>query len=94
MKNIIIGAILFVSFILSSCGNSIERDAKKVADIQCKAQKLMQKVTSGDMSVMTEATKLSSEATSLQQELEGKYISDADKQKFAEALLKDMGDCK
>jgi len=91
----IFGAILFASTILTSCGGgSIERDAKRVAELQCKAQKLMQRVTSGDMSVMEESTKLTSEAESLSKELEGKYTSDSDKEKFAEALLKEMGNCK
>jgi hypothetical protein len=91
----IFGAMLFASFILTSCGGgSIDSDAKKVADLQCKAQQLMQKATSGDMSVMTESTKLASDAAALSKEMEGKYTSDSDKQKFAEALLKAMGNCK
>ena len=48
----VIGAILFVSIIFTSCGgNSIESDAKKVADLLCKAQKLTEKAASGDASV-------------------------------------------
>jgi hypothetical protein len=90
----IFGAILFASTILTSCGGgSIESDAKKVAELQCKAQELMQKATSGDMSVMEESTKLASEAANLSKEMERKYTSDSDKQKFAEALLKEMGKC-
>jgi hypothetical protein len=45
------------------------------------------------MSVMEESTKLASEAATLSQEMEGKYTSDSDKQKLAEALLKEMGNC-
>ena len=91
----IFGAILFTSVILTSCsGGSIESDAKKVAELQCKAQKLMLEATSGDMSVMAESSKLTSEALALSKEMEGKYTSDSDKQKFAEALLKEMGNCK
>ena len=91
----IFGAILFASTILTSCGGgSIESDAEKVAELQCKAQELMQKATSGDMSVMEESTKLASEAATLSKEMEGKYTSDSDKKKFAEALLKEMGNCK
>lgn len=91
----IFGAIIFASVILTSCGGgSIESDAKKVAEHQCKAQKLMQKATLGDMSVMEENTKLASEATTLSKEMEGKYILDSDKKIFAEALLKEMGNCK
>ena len=88
------GAMMIASIILTSCGGgSIESDAKKVAELQCKAKKLMQKATSGDMSVMEESTKLASEATTLSKEMEGKYTSDSDKEKFAKALLKEMGNC-
>ena len=91
----IFGTILFASLILLGCGGgSIESDAKKVAELQCKAQQLMEKATSGDMSVMEESTKLASEAADLSKEMEGKYTSDSDKEKFAEALLKEMGNCK
>jgi hypothetical protein len=90
----IFGAILFASAILSSCGGgSIESDAKKVAELQCEAQKLIQEATLGDMSVIEESNKLASEAADLSKELEGKYTSDSDKQKFAEALMKEMGNC-
>ena len=86
---------MIASTILTSCGGgSIESDAKKVAELQCKAQQLVQKATSGDMSVMEESTKLTSEAAALSKEMEGKYTSDSDKKKFAEALLKEMGNCK
>ncbi len=91
----IFGAILFASFIMTSCGGgSIESDAKKVAELQCKAQKLMQKAATGEMTVMEESTKLASEAATLSKEMEGKYTSDSDKEQFAKALLKEMGNCK
>ena len=91
----IFGAILFASVILTSCGGgSIQSDAKKVAELECKAQKLLQKATSGDMSIMEESTKLASEAANLLKEMAGKYTSDSDKKKFAEAFLKEMGNCK
>ena len=88
------GAILFASIILTSCGGSIDSDAKKVADLQCKYQKLMQKASSGDMSVLSENTKFAAEVAELTKEMEGKYTSSADKEKFSIALLKAMGDCK
>ncbi len=91
----IFGAIMIASLILTSCGGgSIENDAKKVAELQCKAQKLMQKASSGDMSLVEESTKLTSEAVALQKELDGKYTSDADKEVFGKALLKEMANCK
>ena len=98
MKNnrlIILGATLFFSILLSSCGNnSIESDAKKMAKLQCEAQQLMEKAAGGDISIMTESAKLTSNAAALSKEIEGKYTSDSDKKNFAEALLKEMGNCK
>ncbi len=90
--------IVFASFILTSCGgNSIESDAKKYAELMCKAQKLAtevaSKAASGDMSAITESTKLATEAASLANEMQGKYKDAADYQKFTAAYLKAMGDC-
>jgi hypothetical protein len=91
----IFGAMLFASVILTSCGGgSIESDAKKLAELQCKAQKLAQKAASGDMSIIEESTKLTTEATALSKELADKYKLNIDKKKFAKALSKEMGNCK
>ena len=91
----ILGATLFASLILISCnGGSIESDAKKIADVQCRSKQLMQKAIMGDMSEMAESSKLASESIALSKQIEGKYTSDSDKKKFAEALLKAMGNCK
>lgn len=93
--SIVLGTVLMLTTFLSSCGgNSIESDAKKVAELQCKAQQLALKAASGDMSILEESTKLSTEAAALASEMENKYTSDSDKQKFGEALLKEMGNCK
>ncbi|PHX82066.1 MAG: hypothetical protein CK539_06585 [Flavobacteriales bacterium] len=101
MKKIIFNltAIAFVSLLLTSCGgNSIESDAKKYAELMCKAQKLATegaaKAATGDMSALTESTKLASEAATLMKEWEGKYTSDSDKKKLADAYLIEMGNCK
>ena len=96
---IIFGAMFIASVILTSCGsNSVESDAKKYAELMCKAQKLATegaaKAAAGDMSAITESTKLASEAASLAQEMQGKYKDAADYQKFSAAYLKAMGDCK
>jgi len=93
--SILLGSFFVLATFLSSCGgNSIESDAKKVAELQCKAQQLALKAASGDMSIIEESTKLSTEAVALASEMENKYTSDADKQKFGEALLKEMSNCK
>ena len=88
-----LGAVLLSCMLLVGCGGSIESDAKKVADLQCKAQKLASKASSGDMSVITESSKLALEAESLVKEIERKYTSESDKEKFSKALLKAMSNC-
>ncbi|HOZ14268.1 MAG TPA: hypothetical protein PK784_05730 [Tenuifilaceae bacterium] len=91
----VFATMMFVSFIMLGCSNnSIEQDAKKVAELYCKAQKLALKATQGDISVMEEAAKLTEEADALSKEMEGKYTSDSDAEKFAVTLEKEMGKCK
>ena len=94
-KSITIFATLLLTVVLfTSCdGNSIERDAEKVADLQCKAQKAMIELSSGDLSALTENSDLMLEAAELSDKMEGKYTSDSDQQKFAEAYLKALSKC-
>ena len=88
------GALMIASLILSSCGGgSIESDAKRLADLECKGNQLMKKASSGDMSVLEESTKLATEAQELMKELEDKYSSDSDKEKLREAYLKAKKNC-
>jgi hypothetical protein len=52
----IFGAIIVASIVFTSCGgSSIESDAKKLAELQCKTTQLMQKASSGDKSIMEES---------------------------------------
>jgi hypothetical protein len=89
-----LGVVLITTALLTSCGNkAIETDAKKVAEIQCKAQKLAQKALSGDATVAEESQKLAEELAVLSKEIEAKYTSDSDKKKFAESLSAEMGNC-
>ncbi len=39
----ILSTVVLAVFLLASCENSVEWDAKKVAELQCKAQKLADK---------------------------------------------------
>ena len=90
-----LGAIACATVLFLSCSNaSIENDAKKVAQLQCRAQKLAQQALSGDESVIEESTKISTEASALANELKGKYSSEADKKKFTEAYLEELNKCK
>jgi len=54
----------------------------------------MEKAATGDMTTLTESQSLAAEAVAIQKEMEGKYTSEADQQEFAEALLKEVGNCK
>lgn len=79
--------------ILTSCGNAIESDAKKAAALACKAQKMAVQAAAGDMSILEESAKLANEAAKLAEEMQGKYESAADAQKFMEAYQKALADC-
>jgi major membrane immunogen (membrane-anchored lipoprotein) len=88
--------LLFASFALTACGSSddsIEADAKKYADFMCKYQKLAEKAGKGDMSVISEYTKLSTEAATLATEMKGKYKDANDFLKFNTAYTKALEAC-
>jgi len=90
-----LGLLLVTATIITSCSSAaVENDAKKVAKLQCRAQKLAQQAMSGDMSVLEESTKLTAEATALANELKGKYESESDRKKFAEAYAAELKNCK
>lgn len=85
---------LILAVILIGCGgNSIERDAKRVADLYCEARELAQNAANGDLASIEESTKLTQRAEALQRELEGKYSSAEESQKFAEILSRKMRRC-
>ena len=97
MKKIptIFGVILFASILLTSCGeNSIESDAKKLANLKCKAMELLQKAETGDQSVIEESSKLGIEADKLAKEIESKYSSKTDRKSFDDAFREAQRDCK
>ena len=73
--------------------NKLERDAKKYADFMCKYQKLAEKAGKGDMSVISEYTKLSTEAATLATEMKGKYKDATDLLKFNTAYTKALEAC-
>jgi hypothetical protein len=82
-------------FMLSSCGgNDVKADAKKLADIQCRAQQMQSKAGAGDMASLQEATKLAKESMDLLAEMQKKYTSASDKQELQAAMLDAMKDCK
>jgi hypothetical protein len=89
--------LLIASFAFTSCSSnsaSIEKDAKKYADLTCKYQQLATKAAQGDMSVMEEYYKLGTEATSLATEMQGKYKNADDYKAFNDAYAKALASCK
>ncbi len=97
MKKIKAIVIYFTLIGINGCdSNNLEKDAKRLADIQCRAQKLMTKASANalDTSVLSEAQKLKAESEGLLDELNKKYSSQTDKQKMAEILLKELQSCK
>lgn len=90
----VLAIILLATLIFASCSSGVESDAQKVAKLQCKAQQLATKALSGDASAMEESKNLMNEAAALSKEMNEKYTTPEDKQKFAEALTKAAGNCK
>ena len=86
---------MITSLILTSCGGgSIESDAKKIANLACKTIALGEKVASGDASAAEELEKVEAEGKSLSEELEKKYSTKEEKEKFEKAVMEEMGKCK
>ena len=83
----ILGMFLFV---LTSCNDSVETDAEKLATMQCKSYELMEKLGRGE-STMEESTALSAEMELFDKEMKSKYTSQEEKKKFEEACLKAIG---
>jgi len=97
MKKSIIIAGLFLSGVLfmTNCGSkNIEADAKKVAELQCKAQKIATQLMAGDTTINAESAKIQEEAAKLAEEMKGKYTNPIDVAKFAAAYGEAMKDCK
>ncbi|MBG0780793.1 MAG: hypothetical protein H0S84_00835 [Bacteroidales bacterium] len=96
MKTIfrILGVLIFTSVMITSCGgsSSVERDAKKVAEVLCEEQQLMSKASTSN-EYKADAMNLAAKAAALQEEMESKYTSESEKKEFAKALLKEMGNC-
>jgi hypothetical protein len=82
-----LGAILLTASVLTSCGGSVDGDAKKLAELQCKAQKL-------DPTNTEEAKTLAEEIAALSTEFKGKYTSESDQKAFDEAYVTEVKNCK
>lgn len=80
---------LFLIF-LTACSGGVKRDAKKAADLACKAQKMAMEM---DMDNLDKLQELQAEAASLYQKLSSKYQTPEEMQEFAEAYEKELGKC-
>ncbi len=84
----IISSILILpisSFFLISC-NNIDKDAKRLAEVQCQALSLIEKnksLPALDVSLIEQAKELHTQITDLKDELSKKYTSESDRQKLA-----------
>jgi hypothetical protein len=83
--------LLFISIVLSSCGSSIESDAKKEADLMIKSMSVFQKQQKGEIS-LEEGLKIAKEADEVKEANQKKYSSGAEKEKFDKALEKALLD--
>ncbi len=88
-RNIIslLSAVLFL-ILITACSGGLKSDAKKAADLACKAQKMAM-----DMDNMEDLQELQAEAASLYQKLSSKYQTPEEMQEFAEAYEKELGKC-
>lgn len=95
MKNRFVGVVTVavMCMVIAGCGSTVESDARKLADLECKARQLSAKAAAGDLSVATEMSKIGMEAAQLGAELKGKYTTTADKEAFAKAYLEAYNGC-
>lgn len=86
MKNLL---IVVIALFLFNCGGSeMEKDAQKLAKLTWQMSELSQKISSGDKSVMSEATDVGTKVSTLADELQKKYSSKEDEAKFTTIYLK------
>jgi len=87
----IVGAFLFASVVLTSCGG-VESDAAKMCDIICEADALMKKALEDptNTDLITEANKMATDNEATMEELKEKYKDDEDGKK---ALLAELAKC-
>ena len=85
----VLGAIFFVSVVLTSCGGGVEADGKKLCDLMCDTRELSEKTAADptNTDLISEAAKIATDM----QELKDKYKDDEDGKK---AMLKALKDCK
>ena len=86
--------VAIAAVILTACGKSVDSDAQKLADLQCRSLKIAKKAMTGDVSTLNESNKLLAELAVLYAELEGRYTTAEEKAELAKAYLEAMKSCK
>lgn len=86
--------VAIAAVILTACGKSVDSDARKLADLQCKSLKLAKKAMTGDVSILTESNALLAEIAVLNAELDGRYKTREEAAEFLKAYLEAMKSCK
>lgn len=96
MKSLAITFGLVAIMPISACGNSIESDAKRLAELQCRAKLMSEKMMSGESELadLSATISLAKGASELMEELDGKYTTEKEKEQLEKALRKAMEDCK
>jgi len=94
MKSLKMIAVLTVSLLIFSCESSIDNDARRLADLQCKIEKMAERNMNGESVDIEESMKLTEDANKLAEELRGKYNTQKDQEKFADAVQREMNKCK
>jgi hypothetical protein len=93
MKNIL--PLLILIFVCTSCSNpQIEKDAKHLAELTCRSQKLIMKAQKSDQTIVEESQKISAEAAKLFSEMQGKYRADSEQEQFVQAYNDELEKCK
>ena len=88
--------ILFIciSTLLSCANPQIEKDAKAVAELQCKSQKLIKKAAESNSDILEESQKISIESAALFSKMQGKYLSEHEQEQFLQAYEDALENCK
>lgn len=95
MKKTIITAFTAALLVIgmTSCGNSMEKDAKKASDLTCELFDLQMKAMSGDEKATEKVEKLEAESQELIKRLEKTYQSEEDHEKFGKLVEENLKNC-
>lgn len=86
---------LVATILLSSCGNSVNSDAKKLAKLQCEAQEITQKMMTGDLdaSDSSKMEELTKEIEEVAEKLDKEYTTEKEQEELQRIVMKEMEKC-